>query len=83
MTYTATVTPAPGGGTVAFSDNGHPIRSCTAQAVRTSGTATCAVHPPSVGSHAIVAIYSGTASYAGSMSPPLSQVVRLPAHGHR
>src|SRR6266511_3395156 len=76
VTYTATVSPVPDGGTVAFSDNGSPISTCTAQPVNTTtGTATCTVTYTAVGSHTIVATYSGDFFYQGSTSAALVQNV--------
>jgi hypothetical protein len=76
VTYTATVSPVPDGGTVAFSDGGGAISGCTAQSVDTStGVATCSVTYPITGSHAIAALYSGDASFPASTSPTLTQVV--------
>jgi hypothetical protein len=60
VTYTATVSPAPDGGTVAFADGGTTIAGCGAQPVDTStGKATCQVTYDSTGAHAITAAYSG------------------------
>jgi Bacterial Ig-like domain (group 3) len=62
VTYTATVTPVPSsGGTVAFTDGGHAITGCSAQAVNTStGEATCTTEYPAAGVHSIGAEYSGS-----------------------
>jgi hypothetical protein len=63
VTLTATVTPAPGGGTVAFSSNGSVISGCSASAVNaTSGKATCATSFAAVGDDNITASYSGDAT---------------------
>ncbi len=43
VTYTATVTPVPDGGTVAFSDDGTTITGCEAQPVDGTGAATCSL----------------------------------------
>ncbi len=76
VTYTATVSPVPDGGTVAFTDNSVMLTGCGAVAVNTStGQATCSTSYNSVGSHAIVANYSGTASFAASSGGPFSQQV--------
>jgi hypothetical protein len=74
VTYTATVTPAPDGGTVSFSDGGTAISGCGTQTV-TSGTATCTTTPSTAGTHTIVATYSGDSNYAQSTSPNFSQTV--------
>jgi hypothetical protein len=75
VTYTATVSPAPDGGPVAFTDGGTAIAGCAAQPVNSSGQATCQVTYTATGSHAITAAYSGDAVYAGSTSAPLTQNV--------
>lgn len=79
VTYTATVTPVPGGGTVAFTDSGAAVPGCSAVDVNTStGTASCQASYGSPGSHPIVAAYSGNGSFAGSQSPTLTEVVSAP-----
>ena len=76
VTFTATVSPVPNGGTLSFSDNASPIAGCQALPVNTTtGTATCTVTYASVGSHSIVAIYSGNFFYSGSTSATLVQQV--------
>lgn len=76
VTYTATVSPVPDGGTVAFAQDGSPIAACQSVAVNTSnGTATCSVTYTSVGSHSLVATYSGDFAYSGSTSATLVQQV--------
>src|ERR1700694_1273127 len=67
VTYTATVTPAPDGGTAAFFDGVNPIPSCGTQTVDTvAGTATCSTTPVGAGPHSITATYSGDTNFAGS-----------------
>jgi hypothetical protein len=76
--YTATVSPLPDGGAVAFTDNATTIIGCSAVAVNTStGVATCtpATAYAAVGSHSIVATYSGNSDYAGSAAMTLTQTV--------
>jgi Bacterial Ig-like domain (group 3)/Domain of unknown function DUF11/Glycine rich protein len=75
VTYTATVSPVPDGGTVAFTDGDTTIAGCTAQPLNGSGQAICQVPYTAVGSHAITAVYSGDAAYAGSTSAGLTQHV--------
>ncbi len=59
--YTATVSPAPSGGSVAFKDAGATISGCEAQPVNTTtGVATCEVTYASAGSHSIGASFSGS-----------------------
>lgn len=77
VTYTATVTPAPDGGTVAFSEAGSPIGGCGAQTVA-SGTATCQVTYGGVGVHTVMATYSGDSNYqgsSGSFGEPVDRVL--------
>ena len=65
VTYTATVSPVPEEGTVAFADNGQPITACSSQPVDTStGNATCTVSYPGTGSHQITAAYSNSTGAA-------------------
>ncbi len=76
VTYTATVRPAPSGGTVSFTDNGSLIAGCGSQPVNTStGTATCATTPGAAGAHNIVAAYTGTTGFEASTSSVLTQLV--------
>jgi hypothetical protein len=78
VTYTATVSPVPDGGTVTFSDDGATIAECGAQQVDTSpGTATCPVTYDTAGTYSITAAYSGDAAY-GASSGSLTQTVYVP-----
>jgi hypothetical protein len=63
---TATVGPAPDGGTVAFTDGSTPIAGCSAVPV-TGGKATCSATFATAGTHTVTATYSGTARFAGSV----------------
>jgi uncharacterized protein YjbI with pentapeptide repeats len=73
-TYTATVSPPPTAGTVAFTDSGSPIAGCSA--VPLSGaSASCSTTPGTAGAHNIAATYSGSGGFLGSTSPRLTQVV--------
>ncbi len=79
VTYTATVSPAPGDGTVAFTDGGRTrILGCGAQPVNGSGVATCAVTYSTAGSYSIGATYAGGTTDASSSSPVLTQDVGNP-----
>jgi Bacterial Ig-like domain (group 3)/IPT/TIG domain len=71
VTYTATVSPVPNGGTVTFSDGGTPI--CGVQQVGT-GTVTCQAGYKITGTHSITAVYSGNFVYKTSTGS-LTQVV--------
>ena len=64
--YTAKLTPVPDGGTVSFSDNGHPIRGCQNLPVAANGTVTCKATYKHAGSHTI---QSGTAATPSSPPP--------------
>ena len=76
MTYTATVSPTPSGGTVAFTDAGSTISGCGSVTVSTStGKAACSSTYTAAGLHSIQATYSGNATFAGSSSPSQLQLV--------
>jgi YVTN family beta-propeller protein len=75
VTYTATIAPAPDGGTVSFSDGHTMIAGCTAQPI-TSGVATCAVSYLDAGSPSITAAYAGDSNYLGSTSGAVTQTIR-------
>ncbi len=82
VTYTATVTPAPDGGTVSFSDGaGNPATAhCGAQGL-SGNTATCTVAYANTGSYPVTATYSGDGTrnnYVGSASAPQTVVVSPP-----
>jgi large repetitive protein len=69
---TATVTPAPAGGSVQFLDGGTVLGSATLQ----SGAALLNVSAFSVGAHSITAVYSGDgAGYLGSTSAVFTETV--------
>ena len=69
VTYTATVSPVPDGGTVAFSDGGSAIAACGSQPIDAStGTATCQVPVGAVGSRSIVATFIGDFNFGASTS---------------
>ena len=75
FTLTATVSPTPDGGTVAFKDEGVVITGCGAQVV-TAGQATCTTAMQSR-IHFITAEYSGYGSYQPSISPVYLQGVMI------
>ncbi|HEX6510140.1 MAG TPA: Ig-like domain-containing protein, partial [Chloroflexota bacterium] len=80
VTYTATISPIPDRGTVAFEDGGSTI-GCDSQAVdTTTGRATCTVTYTSAGSHSITAAYSGDTNYVTSTSSTLTQQVGYMVH---
>jgi hypothetical protein len=65
--YTATVSPAPDGGTVAFRQNGVDIGGCGAAAV-SGGHAHCSVSYGQSGTYRMQAGYSGDVAFEGSPS---------------
>jgi uncharacterized protein YjbI with pentapeptide repeats len=77
VTYSATVSPTPPGGTVAFTDNGSPIAGCTTVSI-SAARASCSATPTTAGAHNVVATYSGLENFVGSTSPTLTQVVTAP-----
>jgi hypothetical protein len=84
VTFTATVSPNDGGGTVGFFADGSvtPISGCATQPLTLVGSsyqATCSTSGLAVGTHPIAAQYSGDTSYDGvSGSLAGGQVVNLP-----
>jgi Bacterial Ig-like domain (group 3) len=82
VTFMASVTGSAPTGTVNFTDAGATIATCGAVAISGAGntrTATCTTSALAVGTHNIVATYSGTPANAPSTSPSLSQSVGLSA----
>ena len=83
VTFTATVSPTDGNGTVEFDYNSNPISGCTAQPLtQQSGstyTATCTTSTLPPGTDPITAIYSGDTSYLGSTGGPYDQDVVIAA----
>jgi YVTN family beta-propeller protein len=74
VTYTATVTPTPDGGSVSFTDNGTPVAACESVTV-SGGNAWCTTTYSLPGSHEIFAAYAGTANYVASTSAALAVTV--------
>ena len=76
VTFTATITPvAPAPtGAVTFQDGGINIATCVARAVA-ARVATCTTSTLAIASHTVTAVYSGDATYAGSTSAAVVQVV--------
>jgi hypothetical protein len=79
VTLTATVSPAGGAialaGSVSFTDNGGPVNGCVVNFTASTGIATCATSSLALGSHPIVATYSGDSNYKASSSSTFTQVV--------
>ena len=78
VTYSATVNPAPGGGTIAFADGGVAIPGCGAQPVNANGKATCTVTYTAIGTHVVTALYTGSpdGEFVGSTNGP-DAIVRV------
>lgn len=76
ITYTATVSPVPTGGTVSFTDDGKAVSGCAAVAVSSStGRASCTVSYTTPGARTIVATFSGEQAEDASNSSALTQAV--------
>lgn len=73
VTLTANVSPSTATGTITFEDNGTPIAS---PITLNAGVATLPWSSFAGGSHAVTAVYSGNASYAGSTGA-LTQAVEV------
>ena len=80
VTFTATITGNAPAGTVGFTDGGITITGCGTAAVN-AAKATCTTTALTVGSHSLVATYSGDTNNAGSVSPALTQTVNKAASG--
>ena len=77
VSLTATVNFSSATGTVDFQDGGASLAGCGAVALA-GGTAQCVTSSLSAGSHALTAVYAGSAGYNGSTSSVLAQVVSAP-----
>ena len=78
VTFTASITGNGPTGSVNFTDGGTTISACGAAALTGAGntrTAVCSTAALSLGTHTIVAAYSGDGANNASSSAPLSQVV--------
>ncbi len=78
VTYTATVTPVPTGGTVEFMDEGNPIEGCGEQALDLgTGVAECVVSYATPGAHSITAVFSGSpdTAYEASSTASATEVL--------
>jgi hypothetical protein len=81
VTFTATVSPVPDSGTVAFADGAGTISGCAAVTVDvTTGGATCVTSISTSGPHAITADFSGSlnGAFTASAAAALSVSVRAP-----
>jgi hypothetical protein len=79
VTFSATVAPSAATGTVAFTADGATLGGCGAVAL-SAGSARCTTSALAVGSHAMLATYSGDSTYAGS-SGSMTQQVLAPSGG--
>jgi hypothetical protein len=79
VTFTATVTPAtnpvPLSGTVTLTENGAGVSGCVVSWDPATGIATCTTSSLSLGSHTIVATYSGDTNYPASGTASVTQTV--------
>lgn len=77
VSYTAKVTPNPGGGTVRFTSDGATITACGAVTLaHATGRATCKITYRTAGSLSILASFSGHAGYEASKSAVLREKVK-------
>src|SRR5213075_1804024 len=75
VTFTANVSGTNPSGRVSFSADGSALSGCSTVAVTGTGntrTASCSTSALAVGSHSVVATYSGDAGNAGSSNAPLT-----------
>ena len=83
LTYTATVSPVPTSGTIAFEEGGKALSGCSAVSVSTStGKATCAVEYTDPAIHDITAKYSGSTDqiYRAATSAASQVTARQPTN---
>jgi hypothetical protein len=74
ITFTATTSPSPDGGTMLFEMNGATIAKCASQPV-TNGASKCQLKNLRPGSHVITAVYSGDSEYQTSTSVSFSEKI--------
>lgn len=83
VVFTATVTGSVPSGSVAFTADGATVAGCAAVVLPAGSTssksASCGTAALGVGSHSVVARYSGDAGNQASSSAALSQIVNAPA----
>jgi hypothetical protein len=76
VVYTATISPAPDGGTADFTDNGSTIPGCASVGINdATGQGACSVTYSTAGTHKIITKYSGDSNYKASRSPVWTQTV--------
>ncbi|MGB8195454.1 MAG: Ig-like domain repeat protein [Acidimicrobiales bacterium] len=74
ITFTATTSPFPDGGTMQFQKNGVTIAACASNLL-TDGASTCTLKNMRPGNHVITALYSGDASYESSTSETFTEKI--------
>jgi hypothetical protein len=74
LTATIASANASASGTVAFAENGNALPGCGATAIG-AGVSTCSINSLPVGTHPIVATYSGDADTSGSASSAFVQTI--------
>ena len=80
VTLTASVSGNAPSGSVSFTENGNPIGCAAATlAVGNPSSGSCSLSSLAVGTHSIVASYSGDPANLASTSPALSQAITAPA----
>src|SRR5213075_31645 len=82
VTFTANVSGTNPSGSVSCTADGSALSGCSTVAVTGSGntrTASCNTNSLAVGSHSVVATYSGDASNASSSNAPLTQIIQATA----
>jgi hypothetical protein len=73
VTFTASVSPSSATGAITFMDGGTALGTATLS----GGQATLATSALALGVHRITALYSGNATYSGSVSPAINQIENL------
>jgi hypothetical protein len=81
VTFTATVSPTPSGGSVTFVSNGAELSDC-AQVAVVGGKATCTATYYRGGERAVQAFFSGNGRFLSSSSPLATETVNLPPMGY-
>ncbi|HEX4491248.1 MAG TPA: protease pro-enzyme activation domain-containing protein [Acidimicrobiia bacterium] len=74
VTYTATVSPTPSGGTVTFKRSGVAIGGCTGKTL-SAGHASCSIFFSQAGRYGVSVSYTGDATHAGNRGSTITQVV--------
>ena len=83
VTFTATVSPTDGGGSVEFKNAAADITGCAARTLHLAAgkhQATCTTRSLPVGADSITAVYTGDTAYAGSTGTLTQTIRRAPTH---